>query len=98
MNYEGIKFIFDNYPNADKVLIAPDGEIFLANNLHGAKDHCTRNNLQWSAIREYTRTAFNQDYRPEPENTTEQTLETPPADPNTQKPITKSTTEKTAKK
>lgn len=98
MNYEGIKFVFDNYPDLDKLLIAPDDVLFFPKEKPSAIDYCRSNKLKEENIREYTRTAFNQDYIPEPENTKEQTLETPPIDPNTQKPTTESTTEKTAKK
>jgi hypothetical protein len=90
MKYEGLKYIFDNYPDLDKVLVCPDGEIFLPQNLHIAKDYCTSKKLQWSGIREYTRTALHQDYQPEPEKI--------PVDPNIQKPSTEPTTEKPAKK
>jgi hypothetical protein len=76
MNYEGLKYIFDTYSALDKVLICPDGEIFFTQNQHLAKSYCREQKLKEEDIKEYTRTAFNQDYQPEPEKpNTEPTTE-----------------------
>ncbi len=91
MSYESLKYIFDNYPTLDKVLICPDGEIFFPQNQHLAKSYCREQKLKEEETKEYTRTAFNQDYQPEPEKT--------PTDLNTNKPNTETTiVEKPAKK
>ncbi len=78
MSYESLKYIFDNYPTLDKVLICPDGEIFFPQNEHLAKSYCRDQKLKEENIKEYTRTAFNQDSKPE----TTSSDEDPNADPN----------------
>jgi hypothetical protein len=76
---ENIKYIFDTYPDADKIFICPDGELFLSNSLHFAKSYCRENKLDEAEIKEYTRVSYNQEISSLSKNTEPETDPNPKA-------------------